>query len=256
MTTNIQYNPIFRATRAAFAELTTPAARRWYAQQLQTTAALVSQKLTHVRRWLNASRGQNTVVPVQQGDSTEIEPAHVGAQPETTASGLGGIPAAWAAIEANPTPTATLSEQAIAVADTQATTADLGPEPELLDLAATEQITATDYERLDDSQALLTEADEPLPEVEIPFTDDLESGPPYLSEEDVAFFDPEEDSSDSLIEDDLAQSSSDLPPDLNARLEAYLRVNGISVEPDNACGPHYLPTPSAGYSSTGAEFGE
>ena len=32
-----------------------------------------------------------------------------------------------------------------------------------------------DYELLDESQESLTEANEPLPEVEIPFTDDLES---------------------------------------------------------------------------------
>ena len=55
MTTNPRYNPIFRATRAAFAELTTAEARRWYWQQLQTSAILAQkitlQGVTIAQRW-------------------------------------------------------------------------------------------------------------------------------------------------------------------------------------------------------------
>ena len=199
MTTNTRYNPIFRATRAAWCELTTPEARRWYWQQIQTSAILAQkitlQGVTIARRWISASRGQVAVELEQQGNSTEIKPAAVSAPAETVALELGDISASWAASEANDTPTEALSEQAIAVVEPSAAAADLGPEPESLDLAATEQTTATDYELLEDSQELPTEADEPLVDDAIPFSDELESGPPF-QEEDDSFFDPEEDSSD------------------------------------------------------------
>ena len=254
MTTNTRYNPIFRATRAAWNELTTPQAWRWYAQQLQTTAALASQGLTRIRRWLDTSRGQSAVVePVQQGDSTAIEPAQVSAQPETTASEQGGIPAAWAAIEANPIPTATPSEQAIAVAETQAPAADLGPEPESLDLATIEPAASLDYELLDEPQERPTGTNgEPLAEVETPFSDDLESGPPYLpEEEDDSFFDPEEDDSNSLLEEEFEPVASELPSDLDARIQAFMQARGISTEAENSSS-HHSPTPTSSYSATGA----
>jgi hypothetical protein len=252
---NTSYNPIFRATRAAWTELTTPQAWRWYAQQLQTSAALAYQGLTRIRRWLNESRGQSAVVPVQRFDSTAIESAQVSAQPETTASELGGIPAAWNAIEANPIPTATPSEQAIAVAETQAPAADLAHEPESLHLATIEPDTSLDYELLDEPQERPTGTNgEPLSEVETPFSDDLESGPPYLPEEEDSFFDPEEDSSDSLLEDDLEPVASELPSDLDARIQAFMQARGISTEADDSSS-HHSPTPASNYSSTGAEFG-
>ena len=252
---NTSYNPIFRATRVAFAELTTPAARRWYWQQLQSTAALAHQGLTLVRRWLSASRKPVVVIePVQVGDST-IEPAQGSAPAQAAVLETAEVPAGWAAIEGNDSIAATLSEQAIAVAQTPAPAAGLEPRPEPSVLAAIELGATLDYEVLGDWQESLTEADEPLVDVEIPFSDELESGPPFVQDEDTSFFEPDEEDSDSLLEDDL-EKSSPLPSDLNARLEAYLHVNNISVEPDNACSPHYLPTPTAGYSSTGAEVGE
>ena len=56
MTTNTRYNPIFRATRAAWCELTTAEARRWYWQQLQTSAILAQkitlQGVTIAQRWI------------------------------------------------------------------------------------------------------------------------------------------------------------------------------------------------------------
>ena len=58
MTTNTHYNPIFRATRAAWSELSTPDARRWYRQLFNISAALAHQGLTRVQRWLSKSRGQ------------------------------------------------------------------------------------------------------------------------------------------------------------------------------------------------------
>ena len=257
MTTNIQYNPIFRATRAAWCELTTPDARRWYGQQLQTATALANRGLSFVRRWLYASRGQSTIVELSQEDSTEREPAQVSAPTETTALEQSGVTATRAAIEANPTPTEALSEQAIDVADVQAPAADLAHEPESLDLATIEPGASLDYELLDDSQERPTgtNGDEPLSEVETPFSDDLESGPPYLPEEDDSFLNPEEDASDSLLEDDLEPVASVLPADLNERIQAYLQPRGSSVE-SNGCTPHFLPTPTINYSSTGAEFGE
>ena len=135
-----------------------------------------------------------------------------------------------------------------------APSADLELEPKSLDLAATEHTTATDYELLDDSQELPTEADELLVDDEIPFSDELESGPPF-QEEDDSFFDPEEDSSDSLLEEDLEPSESVLPSDLNERVEAYLKSHGISAEPEHESNSHSF-APAISHSSSGAEFGE
>ena len=185
------------------------------------------------------------------------EPAAVSAPAATVALELGDISAGWAAIEANDIPTATLSEQAIAASESSAAAADLGPEPESLDLTATEQTTATDYELLDESQELLTEADEPLVNEAIPFSDELESGP-LFQEEDDSFFDPEEDSSDSLLKDDLEPSESVLPSDLDERVTAYLQAHGISTEPEDAAHSHLSPslaTPSSD-STTEAKFEE
>jgi hypothetical protein len=47
-TTNTTYNPIFRATRAAFAELTTAEAQRWYGTQAKATAARASAISTDI----------------------------------------------------------------------------------------------------------------------------------------------------------------------------------------------------------------
>ena len=239
MTTNTHYNPIFRATHAAFAELTTPDARRWYWQQLQTSAVL-AQKITLqagtvARRWISASRGQVAVELVQEHDVMATEPAAVSA------------------------PAATPSEQAIAVAEPSAAAADLELElePDSLDLAATEQTTATDYERLDDSQELLSEVDEPLVDAEIPFTDELECGPPFVQEEEESFFDPEteDDRSDSLLEEDCEPVVSVLPSDLNERVEAYLQAHRLSAEPEHESNSHSL-TLAVSHSSSGAEVGE
>ena len=255
MTTNNNYNPLFRATRAALAELTTTDARRWYWQQLRTSAALVHQGLTHIQRWLGASRGQVVVEPVQEHDATAIELA-VNVPAATTASELGNVSAALATIEANDTPTATLSEQAISVAESSAAAAALELEPELLNLAATEQ--NTDDERLDDSLEFLTGADEPLVEDGSPFSDELECGPPFLKEEeDTSLYAPEtKDESGSLLEDDLELSASVLPSDLNERVKAYLQAHGISAEPEHESNSLLSSTTTSSYGSIGAEFGE
>ena len=259
MTTNTHYNPIFRATHAAFAELTTPDARRWYWQQLQTSAVL-AQKITLqagtvARRWISASRGQVAVELVQEHDVMATEPAAVSAPAATVASELGDIAAGWAASEANGNIAATLSEQAIDVAESPAEAADLEPESESLDLAATEQTTATDYESLDDSQEVPTEADEPLVDDVIPFTDDLESGPPFAQDEDDSFFDPDEEDSDSLLEEDCEPVASVLPSDLSERVEAYLQTHRLSTEPEHESNSHSF-APVINHSSSGAEFGE
>ena len=247
MTTNTRYNPIFRATRAAWNELTTPAARRWYAQQLQTSAALTAQGLTHVRRWLDTSRGQSVVVPVQDNDSTATEPAQVSAP---TALELGDTPAVWNAIEANSDIGTTISQQAVLEDEAQAPAADLAHKPE----TTIEPGASLDYELLDEPQERPTGTNgEPLSEVETPFSDDLESGPPYLSEEDDSFFDPEEDSN-SLLEEDFESSASVSPADLDARIQAFMQARGISTEAEDSSS-HHSPTPTSSYSATGAEFG-
>ena len=258
MTTNPRYNPIFRATRLALAELSTPDARRWYRRQFNISAALAHQGVTYLRRRLSSSRGPVAVEPVQEHDVMATEPAAVSAPAQAAVAEQGDIPAAWAAIEGNDSIAATLSEQAIAVAQTPAPAADLEPEPESLDLAATEHTTATDYELLDDSQELPTEADEPLVDDAIPFSDDLESGSPFQEDEDdTSFYDPEteDDSSDSLLEDDLEPSASVLPSDLNERVTAYLQAHRISPESDDLANSHSF-TPVTSYSSSGAEVGE
>ena len=177
MTTNPHYNPVFRATRAAWRELSTPDARRWYRRQFNISAALAHQGVTYLRRRLSSSRGPVAVEPVQEHDVMATEPAAVSAPAQAAVSEQGDTLAAWAAIEANGSIAATLSEQAITGAEAQAPAADLEPEPEPSVLAATEQTTATDYELLDDSQELLTETDERLVDEAIPFSDELESGP-------------------------------------------------------------------------------
>ena len=193
--------------------------------QCSLAQKITLQGVTLARRWIGVSRGPVTVELVQEHDMMATQPAAVSAPAATVASELGDIAAGWAASEANGNIAATLSEQAIDVAESPAAAADLEPESESLDLAATERTIATDYELLDDSQELPTEADEPLVDDAIPFSDELESGPPF-QEEDDSFFDPEEDSSDSLLEDDLEPSESVLPSNLNERVEAYLKSHG------------------------------
>ena len=245
MTTNPHYNPVFRATRAAWSELSTPDARRWYRQQFNISAALAHRGVTYLRRRLSSSRGPVAVEPVQEHDVMATETAAVSAPAQAAVSEQGDILAAWAAIEANGSIAATLSEQAITGAEAQAPAAGLEPEPESLDLAATEQTTATDYELLDELQELPTEADEPRNDAEIPFTDDLESGSPFQEDEDdTSFYDPEteDDRSDSLLEDDLEPSASVLPSDLNERVTAYLQAHRISTEPEHKSNSHSFNT--------------
>ena len=183
------------------------------------------------------------------------EPAAVSAPAATVALELGDIAASLAVSETNDTPTEAPSEQAIAVVEPSAAAADLGPESESLDLATTEQTTATDYESLDDSQEVPTEADEPLVDDVIPFTDNLESGPPFAQDEDDSFFDPDEEDSDSLLEEDCEPVASVLPSDLSERVEAYLKSHGISAEPEHESNSHSF-APVISHSSSGAEFGE
>ena len=252
---NTSYNPLFRATRAACSELTTPEAWRWYRQQLQTSAALAHQGLTLVRRWLTSSRGQVAAVVKSAQAITlpdDTDPEQVSAPSGFAEPESPEVTANWLAVEANDFAVVE-SEQAIASPKSVPAAAVPKAEPEPSVLAATEQTTATDYELLDDSQELPTEANEPLPEVELPFTDDLESGPPYLSEEDDSFFDPEEDSN-SLLEEDFESSASVSPADLDARIQAFMQARGISTEAEDSSS-HHSPTPTSSYSATGAEFG-
>ena len=246
MTTNTQYNPILRATRAAFAELTTPDARRWYRQQLLTSAALASQGLTHVRRWLNASRGQIAVVePEQQGDSTEIEPAQVSAPIETTASELGDTPAVWNAIEANGNIGTTLSQQSVSGDETPPPAADLEHEPKTSVLATIEPGASLDYKQLNDLQERPIETDdEPLPNAETPFWDALETGSPFPKEEDDSSLDEleKDNNADSRLEGALEPAA--IPSALSARIQAYLQAQDISVETEDEAQVTHSLTPA------------
>jgi hypothetical protein len=201
-TTNKPYNPFFRATRAAFAELTTSEAWHWYLQQIITSAAITYQGLTLIRRWLTSNRGQVAAViePVQAITiSDDNDPEQVIAPAETAEPESVAVPANWLAVEANDFAAV---EPVQAIAPT---------EPPPSDLAATEAGEALDYEVVEDGDQSAMAADEgPLLETETPFTDELESGPPFIDEdEDLSFFQPEDDEAlDSLLHKETVLESS------------------------------------------------
>jgi hypothetical protein len=199
MTTTKSYNPIHRAIR----ELTTPQARRWYWQQLQTTATLAQrigqQGLTLARHWLNASRGQVAVVEPVQDDA----------------------PAAWAALEANEGITSVPVQTKAAALETVPTPSVVAQTK--LDDGA---MAAAEDEGIEDSHNLpMVSENEPLRVSEIPFDDELECGPPFLEEEeDTSFYLAEEDEdTDNLLYDDTEPDPSPTKADLSAMIQAYLR---------------------------------
>jgi hypothetical protein len=224
-TTNTTYNPLLRATRAAFRELTTPEARRWYSQQLQTSAAIAQRitqpGLTLVRRWIGASRGQVAVVePVQTNTLTQA------AAPEQTDVVVEPVQAA--VVE---------PKQAISPTEASAEAADLVQETAPPTWAATEgndEPAGVDYEVIEDSLDLtMVSEDDPLPEGEIPF-DNLECGPPFLSEEDedTSFYQAEDDEdADSLTYEETKPDPSATTSELSAMIQAYyMRKNSVSAE--------------------------
>ena len=344
MTTNTSYNPIFRATRAAITELTTPEAWSWYRQQVQVTAALTHHGFTLIQRWVSASCKPIAVVPVQTINQVSLDPSDndetvrvhfmdsadqdekvaamqskhnikpldseqsVKSRP-TVAQGAVENPAQFqdtkslltyyaylnldqnsevpldvavhafqsaqknASTELNDVATDSNAEteplgdsatNGLSDADSTdgqsetvesvAPAADLEPEPSAL--VATEPSETLGYEVLEDLQELPAETgDEPLLDTAILTNDELESGPPFLTDEDTSFFGPEDDSLDSLLEDDLEPVASVLPSDLNERVTAYLQAHRISPESDDLANSHSF-TPATSHGSTGAEVGE
>lgn len=89
--TNTHYNPIFRATRAAFVELTTAEALRWYGQQFQNGAEISYQGFRMVQRWILSSREQAALIDQRQAITL----------PEVPAPAQANAPGAWLALEAN-----------------------------------------------------------------------------------------------------------------------------------------------------------
>ena len=150
-------------------------------------------------------------------------------------------------------------EQGIASAESNATATVFELEPEPSVLGTTEPSASLDYEVLESLPELPTATvDEPLLETRIPFNDELECGSPFLEEDDDSFFEPEEHEADSLLEGNLEPSASGLPPDLSARIQAYMQTQDSSVGPEDAAHSHLSPslaTPSSD-STTEAKFEE
>ncbi|MGA7934285.1 MAG: hypothetical protein WCA35_12120, partial [Kovacikia sp.] len=101
-TTNTPYNPLLRATRAAFAELTTLEAQAWYCTQAKATAA-VAKTIAHsskatITRLLKLKTGPEKITLA-----------------EATATAQPNVPAAWLALEANEGAVVNELQQAIAL---------------------------------------------------------------------------------------------------------------------------------------------
>jgi hypothetical protein len=218
MTTTKSYNPILRAIR----ELTTPQARRWYWQQLQATATL-AQTLTHrslatTRHLLDVSK------PALIAAVAEPEQAVINATAPVEASANGLAPKSI-----SPGGAVQESDQEIALAHVAAVAAALAYEHTPQAWVATEvnesETASSEDEGLEDSHGhMRVTEDEPFPEGEIPFDDELECGSPFLSEEeDTSFFSPEE-------EEDPELDPSATPSDLSAMIQAYMLKNSISSE--------------------------
>jgi hypothetical protein len=200
-TTNTPYNPIFRATRAAFAELTTPEAQHWYRQQLQTSAAIAQRitqpGLTLARRWLGASRGQTAVIePVQTDTLTQA------AAPEQTD------------VVVEP-------EQAIASTEASAEAADLVQEHTPSVWAATDEVEGAagdDYELLEDNNDILAAEDEPLSEDEI-----------SVKDADTSSYEPDdEDVTDGLTHEPIESAQTQLPSRLSLLVQEYMRQKNVT----------------------------
>jgi hypothetical protein len=243
--TNTTDNPLLKATRAAFKELTTPEAQRWYRQQLQTSAAIAHQGFILVRHVIHSSRKDIAAVS-QTSEAIALTEATAPAQAEA--------PAVWLALEAN---SGVVHEpvQAIASAEVSSEAADLRQEHAPPVWAATEvneDMTAfVDDDGLEASLALaMATEDDPLPGIQIPFNDDLECGPPFLSEEeDTSFFSPEEDGdTEKLLSEDTDPDSFSPPSNLSAMIQAYLRENSSPAE---SVGENAITHPSSTPDSAG-----
>jgi hypothetical protein len=224
-TSNTTDNPIFRAARAAVAELTTPEAWHWYGRQLQNGAAITYRGLVMVQHWMRSSQGQTAAIEPAQAKTTDPEsPLMESPAPEQT-----DTPAVWTALEANG---GAVHEpvQVIATPEVSSEATDLGQST----LSVADQtegndgaMASTEDQRLEDSHDLtmVTEED-PLRDNAIPFSDDeLECGPPFLEEEeDTSFFSPEEDEdTDRLLYEDTEPDPSTTTSDLSAMIQAYMR---------------------------------
>jgi hypothetical protein len=149
-TTNTPYNPIFRATRAAVAELTTPDARRWYRAQSKAMAAMamvIAHKSTAtVEQWLKPK----PVPEVVADTGTEKIALAEATAPEQT-----NAPAVWAALEANDSAAVDEPAQAIALHPEYAA-GEVQPEASELE----QEPTPTSW------AWAATDEDEPLPEAD------------------------------------------------------------------------------------------
>jgi hypothetical protein len=248
-TSNTHYNPIFRATRAAFAELTTAEALRWYGTQAKATAARASAIATGIHtishlsiavltRLLQRKPALAAVERVEIAGAVDeaISSTEVTALAKATAPEQAKAPAAWPTRAVN---SGVVHErvQAIAPAEVSSETDALEQETVPPVWAATEvneDMTAfVDDDGLEASLALaMATEDDPLPGIQIPFNDELECGPLFLSEEeDTSFFSPEEDGdTDKLISEDTDPDSFSPPSNLSAMIQAYLRENSSPAE--------------------------
>jgi hypothetical protein len=247
-TMNTTCNPLLKATRAAFAELTTSEAQLWYSTQAKATAARASAIATGIgtisrlsittatrllqRKPVLASLEQveitdargEAIAPaeasaesVQDEDTTELRPWTISSQEQTEA-----------AIE---------PVQASTSTEVSSEAADLGQEHTPPVWAATEvndhETASAEDEGIEDGLALtIVTGDEPLPDSKIPFDEELECAPPFLEEEeDTSFFSPEEEEpTNDLLNEDIDPNSFLPPSDLSAMIQAYMRQNSVSAE--------------------------
>jgi hypothetical protein len=247
--TNTTDNPLLKATRAAFKELTTPEAQRWYRQQLQTSAAIAHQGFILVRHVIHSSRKDIAAVS-QTSEAIALTEATAPAQAEA--------PAVWLALEAN---SGVVHEpvQAIAPFEVSSEAAELGPEHPPSVWAATEMNdheTASADEGLEDSlDPTMGTGDEPLPDREIPFDEELECSPLFLEEEeDTSFFSHEEvESTDDTLNESKDPNASLPASDLSAMIQAYMQKNSVSSESSDEDAIAH-PSPALGSPSEAAAF--
>jgi hypothetical protein len=197
-------NPFPKALHAAWCELTTPEAKTWYGAkraQAKATAtftyAIASQGIAAIQRWLKPHPKQGLLFnPDAQATNSISVARDANLVFETTE--LDQEPASWiwASTEANDHETALTEDEAI-------------------------------EDKLDFAMAA---DDELLPDNEIPFSDEWECGPPFLSEEeeDTSFFSPEDDeNTDRLLYEDTESDSSASTADLSAMIQ--YEANSSSV---------------------------
>jgi dsDNA-binding SOS-regulon protein len=187
-TSNSPYNPIFRATRAALHELTTPQAQYWYAQQLRAGATL-AQTLT-LKAIMNAQHLLNARTPA------------------TTAFAEPGQSAIEATAPANEPVLEVITSADLTLSEAVELEQDVSRSPWSRD-------EVNDHSAVDDYELLLDES-ELIPD------DDLESSPPLVQEpqaEDISFYLPDED-----VEADSSQD--EIPLDAITQIEDVAEQNG------------------------------